>query len=237
MRQFSIERSLHILGPVLGKKRGVEVRIGGGQACTDGNTIWLPALPIDDAEAAVLGFGLLFHETNHVRYTDFAVAKGEGLVGRADQCARRHPHRWTRPPGISPVAGERKSSLVEALIRRGEAKSCTKDDHPARILESYVMWRLEYDVLGIDAAKGMAEQRGANFPGDVYAWRADQARRPDVRGSPAAARRSRCRRWREPSRRCSTRRRAPRKSRTRKSNKDQAEQQPGEAAKPAAAGA
>ena len=52
MRQFSIERSLHILGPVLGKKRGVDVRIGGGQACTDGNTIWLPALPIDDAEAA-----------------------------------------------------------------------------------------------------------------------------------------------------------------------------------------
>ena len=41
------------------------------------------------------------------------------------------------------------AALVEALIRRGEAKSCTKDDHPARILESYVMWRLEYDVLGI----------------------------------------------------------------------------------------
>ena len=96
MRQFSIERSLHILGPVLGKKRGVEVRVGGGQACTDGNTIWLPALPIDDAEAAVLGFGLLFHETNHVRYTDFTVAKGEGR--RSDQCARRRPHRWTRPP-------------------------------------------------------------------------------------------------------------------------------------------
>ena len=38
-------------------------------------------MPIDDAEAAALGFGLLFHETNHLRYTDFAVAKGEGLVG------------------------------------------------------------------------------------------------------------------------------------------------------------
>ena len=81
MKQFSIERSLHILGPVLGRKRGVEVRIGGGRACTDGNTIWLPALPIEDAEAAALGFGLLFHETNHVRYTDFAVTKGEGLEG------------------------------------------------------------------------------------------------------------------------------------------------------------
>ena len=52
---------------------------------------------------------------------------------------------------------------MEALIRRGEAKSCTKDDHPARILESYVMWRLEYDLLGIDAAKGMAEQAEQMF--------------------------------------------------------------------------
>ena len=81
MRQFAIERSLHILGPVLGRKRGVEVRIGGAAACTDGSTIWLPALPLDDAEATTLGFGLLFHETNHLRYTDFAVAKEEGLVG------------------------------------------------------------------------------------------------------------------------------------------------------------
>ena len=82
MKQFSIERSLHILGPVLGKKRGVEVRIGGGQACTDGKTIWLPALPPDDAEAAALGFGLLFHETNHVRYTDFAVGPHSDFVGQ-----------------------------------------------------------------------------------------------------------------------------------------------------------
>ena len=109
MRQFSIERSLHILGPVLGRKRGVDVRIGGGQACTDGNTIWLPALPIDDAEAAVLGFGLLFHETNHVRYTDFTVAKGEGLVG-----ALTNALEDIRIDGLGhheyAVAGERKST-------------------------------------------------------------------------------------------------------------------------------
>jgi len=156
MKQFSIERSLHILGPVLGKKRGVEVRIGGGQACTDGNTIWLPALPIDDAEAAALGFGLLFHETNHVRYTDFDVTKGEGLVG-----ALTNALEDIRIDGLGHqeyLGGRREEEqLVEALIRRGEAKSCTKDDHPARILESYVMWRLEYDVLGIEAAQSMAE--------------------------------------------------------------------------------
>ena len=162
MRQFAIERSLHILGPVLGRKRGVEVRIGGAAACTDGNTIWLPALPLDDVEAAVLGFGLLFHETNHVRYTDFAVARGEGLVGaltnalediRIDALGHRE----------YPGGRREEEQLVAALIRRGEAKTCAKDDHPARILESYVMWRLEYDVLGIDAAQGMTEAAEALF--------------------------------------------------------------------------
>ena len=162
MRQFAIERSLHILGPVLGRKRGVEVRIGGAAACTDGSTIWLPALPLDDVEAVVLGFGLLFHETNHVRYTDFAVARGEGLVGaltnalediRIDALGHRE----------YPGGRREEEQLIAALIRRGEAKTCAKDDHPACILESYVMWRLEYDVLGIDAAQEMAEATEALF--------------------------------------------------------------------------
>jgi len=156
MRQGSIERSLHILGPVLGRKRGVEVRIGGEQACTDGSTIWLPALPLDDAEAAALGFGLLFHETNHLRYTDFAVTRGEGLVG-----ALTNALEDIRIDGLGhreyPGGRREEEQLIAALIGRGEAKSCTVEDHPARILESYVMWRLEYDVLGIDAARGMAE--------------------------------------------------------------------------------
>lgn len=165
MRQFAIERSLHILGPVLGRKRGVEVCIGGGAACTDGKTIWLPSLPLDDAEAAALGFGLLFHETNHVRYTDFEVARGEGLVG-----ALTNALEDIRIDGLGhreyPGGRREEEQLVAALIRRGEAKQYAKDDHPARILESYVMWRLEYDVLGIDAAQGMAET-AETLPGDL----------------------------------------------------------------------
>lgn len=156
MTRSSLERSLHILGPVLGRQRGVEVRIGGKRACTDGQTIWLPALPIDDVEAAQLGFGLLFHETNHLRYTDFTLARGEGLVGaltnvledvRIDALGQQ-AYRGGRQEG---------EALVAALVRRGEAKSSREGDHPAHILETYVMWRLERDVLGIDAARGIAE--------------------------------------------------------------------------------
>jgi cobaltochelatase CobT len=119
-------------------------------------------LPLDDAEATSLGFGLLFHETNHVRYTDFGVARGEGLVG-----ALTNALEDIRIDGLGhreyPGGRREEEELVAALIRRGEAKACAKDDHPARILESYVMWRLEYDVLGIDAAQSMAEAAEALF--------------------------------------------------------------------------
>lgn len=140
----------------------MQVRIGGRRACTEGSTIWLPALPIDDAEAAALGFGLLFHETNHLRYTDFTLDKGEGLVGaltnalediRVDSLGAQE-YRGGR---------EEEERLVAALIHRGEAKACTSGDHPARILEAYAIWRLEYDLLGIQAAHGMALQAESLF--------------------------------------------------------------------------
>jgi cobaltochelatase CobT len=156
MKPLALERSLHILGPVLGKKRGVDVRIGGSRACTDGNTIWLPALPIDDAEAAALGFGLLFHETNHLRYTDFTVAKSEGLVG-----ALTNALEDVRIDALGQQAYRgalrEEEALVAALIRRGEAKACVVDAPPARILETYVMWRLEHEVLGVGAAQALAQ--------------------------------------------------------------------------------
>lgn len=153
----SLTRSLHILGPVLGRKRGVQVRIGGRRACTEGNTIWLPALPIDDAEAAALGFGLLFHETNHLRYTDFTVDRGDGLVGALTNALE--DARVDRL-GQEEYRGGRaeEEQLVAMLIRRGEAKACTSGDHPARILEAYVIWRLEYHLLGIAAAHSMSVQ-------------------------------------------------------------------------------
>jgi cobaltochelatase CobT len=155
MKPLALERSLHILGPVLGKKRGVDVRVGGTRACTDGNTIWLPALPIDDAQAAALGFGLLLHETNHLRYTDFAVGKGEGLVGALTN-ALEDVRIDALGQQVYRGALREEEALVAALIGRGEAKICAADASPARILENYVMWRLEHEVLGVAAAQPLA---------------------------------------------------------------------------------
>ena len=53
-----IIKSLPLLAAALGKKYGVEVVIGGDsaytKACTNGRTIYLPALPLD-CDATLLG--------------------------------------------------------------------------------------------------------------------------------------------------------------------------------------
>lgn len=160
MPRIALERSLHILAPVLGRKRGVEVVIGGTAMCTDGNTVFLPSLPPDDAEAAIIGFGGLFHETNHIRYTDFSIDKPPGFLGslfnviediRIDRLGHQE----------YPGGRLEEDLLVAALLQRGEARHAQPGDSPASILESYVMWRLESEVLGITSATSLAQSSEA----------------------------------------------------------------------------
>ena len=66
-----IINSLPLLAAVLGRNYGVEVRIGGREAKTNGRVIYLPSLPLG-CEADVLGFarGFIDHEAAHVRHSD-----------------------------------------------------------------------------------------------------------------------------------------------------------------------
>ena len=75
-----IIKSLPLLAAALGKKYGVEVVIGGdsaySKACTNGRTIYLPALPLDcDATLLGLARGYIDHESAHLRETDFNILK------------------------------------------------------------------------------------------------------------------------------------------------------------------
>ncbi len=72
----NIMAALPILATVLGNKYGVEVRIGGDTACTDGNIIYLPDMPLDcDAQFIMQVRGFTDHESAHIRYTDFEALK------------------------------------------------------------------------------------------------------------------------------------------------------------------
>ncbi|WP_207261907.1 VWA domain-containing protein [Desulfovibrio sp. Huiquan2017] len=67
-----IMKSLPMVASVLGSKYGVKVAIGGKDAYTDGNTIHLPALPLECSETLIgLARGYIDHEAAHIRETRF----------------------------------------------------------------------------------------------------------------------------------------------------------------------
>lgn len=81
MNQKHIIKSLPLLASVLGRKYGVQVRIGGDNAFTNGNVIQLPSLPLD-CDETLLGLvrGLIDHESAHIRDTDFDALRAANLT-------------------------------------------------------------------------------------------------------------------------------------------------------------
>ena len=73
--------SLPLVASVLGDKYGVQVTVGGNKACTDGNNIILPTLPLDcSSELLNLARGFVDHEASHIRHTDFKLLQEANLT-------------------------------------------------------------------------------------------------------------------------------------------------------------
>ena len=102
MRNNSVlHRALPIVAAALGKKLGVKVVMQGQTACTNGSTIYLPALKSESEHAPAL-WGYLTHEAAHVRFTDF-------------DCVRQANR-------ISPLAGSLHNILEDGVIEREIAR-------------------------------------------------------------------------------------------------------------------
>lgn len=72
IRNQDVLSSLPLLASILGDQYGIEVRIGGDEAKTEGKTIYLPSLPLNcDRDLLALARGFLDHEAAHIRHTDF----------------------------------------------------------------------------------------------------------------------------------------------------------------------
>lgn len=81
IRTKDIMASLPLVASVLGDKYGVNVIIGGDQACTDGKVIMLPTLPLHcDAELLALARAFIDHESAHIRHTDFRALQAAKLT-------------------------------------------------------------------------------------------------------------------------------------------------------------
>ena len=80
IRSKDILNCLPLLASVLGDQYGVQVRIGGSEACTNGKIIQLPSLPMDcEPELLAMARGFVDHEAAHIRHTDFSVLKAANL--------------------------------------------------------------------------------------------------------------------------------------------------------------
>ena len=75
-------KALPLVASMLGNKLGVKVVIGSSDtACTNGDTIFLPPLPVDDEGVLYpLVSGFIDHEAAHIRHTDLTVLKGKMLT-------------------------------------------------------------------------------------------------------------------------------------------------------------
>ena len=81
IRSKDILNCLPLLASVLGDQYGVQVRIGGNEACTNGKVIQLPSLPMDcEPELLAMSRGFVDHEAAHIRHTDFTALKTANLA-------------------------------------------------------------------------------------------------------------------------------------------------------------
>ncbi|MFO1431267.1 MAG: VWA domain-containing protein [Candidatus Competibacteraceae bacterium] len=156
--------ALPLLAQALGDKYGVTVDIGGQGAWTDGDTIHLPALPLDDDGTLwVLANGYLDHEAGHVRHTDFTVAKGATPLHQALSNLLEDIRVDARMGERYPGCLSNSQRLDAQLVAAGDYRIPAVDAHPAQVLQSYLLQRGRALLLGAEALTPLADQTEAVF--------------------------------------------------------------------------
>lgn len=165
-----IKGALPIIARALGDKFGVEVKQG-QRAETDGDVIYIPPLSESDAVyqgrkfsayelAKKLGIGFIVHESSHVRYTDFSAKcelmetpLGEHLINILEDI--RIEKKISRE---FPGTADDLAQLTEVLSIDGFFTSIKSDDHPARVMTGFMMYKLRHDYLGQKPMEALTEQ-------------------------------------------------------------------------------
>uniref|UniRef100_UPI0035AFFBCB cobaltochelatase CobT-related protein n=1 Tax=Desulfovibrio desulfuricans TaxID=876 RepID=UPI0035AFFBCB len=160
---------LPLLASILGDRYGVQVRIGGKEACTNGKVIHLPSLPIDcEPELLALARSFVDHESGHIRHTDFSVLKAENLdpvTFNLFNCLED----WRVEKMLSGIFPGCRRNL-NWLIRRffvEQAQPRAGDDSPALAVLDYVLLTVRaWDVDEVASARqNAASIMEQHFPG------------------------------------------------------------------------
>ncbi len=147
---------LPLLASVLGDRYGVQVQIGGYDACTDGKVIRIPALPVDCGKTALaLAKGYIDHESAHIRHSDFDVIRQPSLDASTRYLCNAIED-WRVERRISAIYPGCRQNL-DWLIRRffvEEEDARAGEKSPALGVLSYVLLTVRsWDVAEVNAPR------------------------------------------------------------------------------------
>lgn len=169
IRSKDVLNCLPLLASVLGDQYGVQVRISGNEACTNGKVIYLPALPMDcEPELLAMARGFVDHEAAHIRHTDFAAlkaAKLDPVTFNLFNCLED----WRIEKKLSGIFPGCRHNL-NWLIRRffvEEAEPRAGGDSPALAVLDYVLLTVRgWDVEEVNKPRMIAaDALRQHFPG------------------------------------------------------------------------
>lgn len=169
IRSKDVLNCLPLLASVLGDQYGVQVRISGNEACTNGKVIYLPALPMDcEPELLAMSRGFVDHEAAHIRHTDFTALKTANLAPvtfNLFNCLED----WRIEKKLSAIFPGCRQNL-NWLIRRffvEQAQPRAGGDPPALAVLDYVLLTVRaWDVEEVNIPRmAAAEVLRQHFPG------------------------------------------------------------------------
>ncbi|WP_291442004.1 VWA domain-containing protein [Desulfovibrio sp.] len=169
IRTKDVLNCLPLLASILGDRYGVQVRIGGKEACTNGKVIHLPSLPMDcEPELLALAKGFTDHEAAHIRHTNFSVLQAANLdpvTFNLFNCLED----WRVEKMLSGIFPGCRRNL-NWLIRRffvEQAQPRAGDDSPALAVLDYVLLTVRvWDVDEVTPARqNAASIMEHHFPG------------------------------------------------------------------------
>lgn len=153
----TLSGALPIAARMLADRLNVPVKIGGKNAQTDGEIVYLPDLPLESKKASILAFGFLVHEVGHLRLTDFAAVPTSFPLNFFENILEDIRIEL----GIRKVyLGAKKTllDLIETLVADNEITLPTYASHPIDVIMSYMLLRLRCDVLGQSVLDSGARQ-------------------------------------------------------------------------------
>lgn len=174
MHHHTLLKTLPIVAVMLGKRVGIDIKVGGDEAFTDGKTtIVIPELDPSDEEAEVLAYGYLGHEIGHLQQTDFDYLN---KVQEENSWTPLKKSLWNifediysemkeaeKYPGIRTDI----ACLCERLVNTGDLKPAKETDNPASVLQKYLLYRMRSEVLGQTALEQYAQDAEKVFRSQV----------------------------------------------------------------------